>query len=59
MVVSGKEVSSGDLERLDGQVQRILQKGTFTKERLLADVNQLVTQFSDRPDAAADESSKA
>ncbi len=45
VVVSAKEVTADDRERLDGHVTKILQKGAFTKERLLAEVREVVAAF--------------
>jgi len=45
VVVSAKEVTAADRGRLDGQVSKILQKGAFTKERLLAEVREVVAGF--------------
>jgi CheY-like chemotaxis protein len=42
IVVSAKEVTQVDRARLDGHVTKILQKGAFTKERLLAEVREVV-----------------
>ena len=43
IVVTGKEISDEDRVRLNGGVERILQKGTYTRESLLSEVRDLVT----------------
>jgi CheY-like chemotaxis protein len=43
IVVTGKEISDEDRARLNGGVERILQKGTYTRESLLREVRDLVT----------------
>jgi len=43
IVVTGKEISDEDRARLNGSVERILEKGTHTRESLLRDVHDLVT----------------
>jgi signal transduction histidine kinase/DNA-binding response OmpR family regulator len=43
VVVTGKEISDEDRARLNGGVERILQKGTYTRESLLREVRDLVT----------------
>ena len=43
IVVTGKEISDEDHARLNGGVERILQKGTYTRESLLREVRDLVT----------------
>jgi len=45
VVVSAKELTPEDRQRLDGHVQRILQKGDFTREELLREVQQTVQMF--------------
>lgn len=45
VVISAKEVTPVDRERLDGHVAKILQKGAFTRERLLAEVRDIVARF--------------
>ena len=42
IVVTGKEMSDDDRARLNGGVERILQKGTHTRESLLREVRDLV-----------------
>src|SRR5260370_26398432 len=41
VVVTAKDLSSEDTERLNGYVQRILQKGSHSREQLLAEVREL------------------
>jgi CheY-like chemotaxis protein len=43
IVVTGKEISDDDRARLNGGVERILQKATCTRESLLREVRDLVT----------------
>ncbi len=42
VVVTAKDLSHDDRERLNGHVQKILQKGTHGREQLLAEVRELV-----------------
>ena len=42
IVVTAKDLSHDDRERLNGHVQKILQKGTHGREQLLAEVRELV-----------------
>ena len=42
VVVTAKDLTPADHERLNGQVQRILQKGAYTREDLLAELRELV-----------------
>ncbi len=43
VVVTAKDLSHEDRERLNGHVQKILQKGTHGRDQLLAEVRELVT----------------
>jgi CheY-like chemotaxis protein len=43
VVVTAKDLSQEDRERLNGHVQKILQKGTHGREQLLAEVRELVS----------------
>jgi signal transduction histidine kinase/CheY-like chemotaxis protein len=45
VVVSGKELTPEDRQRLQGHVQKILQKGDFGREELLREVQQTVKLF--------------
>ena len=45
VVVSGKELTPEDRQRLQGHVQKILQKGDFGREELLREVQQTVKMF--------------
>ena len=38
MVVTAKDITAEDRERLDGQVRRIFQKGSFSREELTAEL---------------------
>ncbi len=40
--MTAKDLSHEDRERLNGHVEKILQKGTHGRERLLAEVRELV-----------------
>jgi CheY-like chemotaxis protein len=42
VVVTAKDLSGADRERLNGYVQKILQKGAHSREQLLAEVRELV-----------------
>jgi CheY-like chemotaxis protein/anti-sigma regulatory factor (Ser/Thr protein kinase) len=42
VVVTAKDLSHDDRDRLNGYVQRILQKGAYSREQLLAEVRELV-----------------
>ncbi|MBI4543793.1 MAG: response regulator [Gemmatimonadetes bacterium] len=42
IVVTAKELTAADRQRLNGFVEAILQKGAYTRERLLAEVRELV-----------------
>jgi signal transduction histidine kinase/CheY-like chemotaxis protein len=43
VVVTARDLSRDDRERLNGYVEKILQKGTHDRERLLAEVRELVS----------------
>ena len=43
IVVTAKDLSRHDRERLNGYVQKILQKGTHSRDELMAEVRELVT----------------
>jgi len=43
IVVTAKELSAEDRQRLNGSVERILQKGAYSREELLHEVRNLVT----------------
>jgi len=42
VVVTAKDLSHDDRQRLNGYVERILQKGAYGREQLLAEVRDLV-----------------
>src|SRR5262249_49289665 len=44
VVVTAKDLSGDDRERLNGHVQKILQKGAHSRAELLSEVRELVTQ---------------
>jgi len=52
VVVTGKEISDEDRARLNGGVERILQKGTYTRDALLREVRDLVTACVARREGA-------
>jgi CheY-like chemotaxis protein len=55
VVVSGKELTPEDRQRLQGHVQKILQKGDFSREELLREVQQTVKLFlADQNDVGAE-----
>ncbi|MEO0406472.1 MAG: response regulator [Cyanobacteria bacterium P01_A01_bin.135] len=43
VVLTAKDLTQEDKKRLDGQIERIYQKGTFTRQALLEEVRTLVT----------------
>ena len=43
VVVTAKDLTAEDRRRLNGSVQRVLQKGAMSREALLAEVRVLVT----------------
>jgi CheY-like chemotaxis protein len=42
VVITAKDLTGADRERLNGYVQKILQKGAHSREQLLAEVRELV-----------------
>jgi hypothetical protein len=44
VVITAKDLSREDRERLNGYVEKILQKGAYGREQLLAEVRELVAQ---------------
>jgi len=44
VVVTAKDLTRDDRDRLNGHVQKILQKGTHSREELLSEVRELVTR---------------
>jgi CheY-like chemotaxis protein len=59
VVVSGQELTAEDRGRLQGHVQAILQKGDFSREELLHEVQQTVKLFLTEPNAVGAETAKA
>ena len=53
VVVTAKDLSQEDRERLNGHVQKILQKGTHGRDQLLAEVRELVGGQRGPPEARA------
>ena len=43
VVITAKELTNDDRQRLNGSVERVLLKGAFTREELLARVRELVS----------------
>jgi CheY-like chemotaxis protein len=46
VVLTAKDITPEDRQRLNGCVENILQKGAYTREQLLAQVRQLVSRLS-------------
>jgi PAS domain S-box-containing protein len=42
VVLTAKEITQGDRQHLQGHVERILQKGTYSREQLLREIHKLV-----------------
>jgi len=59
VVVSGKELTPEDRQRLQGHVQKILQKGDFSREELLREVQQTVKLFLTDQSHVSAETAKA
>ena len=49
IVITGKELTSEDHQRLDGQVETIVQKSSLNRDDLLAHVRQLVSDRLNKP----------
>jgi CheY-like chemotaxis protein len=52
VVVSAKELTADDRQRLQGHVQKILQKGDFNRDELMREVQQTVRLFLASDNAA-------
>jgi hypothetical protein len=50
VVVTAKAVTASDRERLNGQVRRIFQKGSFTRAELIAELRRVLV--TGRPPAS-------
>jgi CheY-like chemotaxis protein len=48
VVVTAKDLTAEEQRRLSGQVQEVLRKGAYTRERLLAEVRERVTAWTGR-----------
>ena len=48
IVATAKTLTQEDYNRLNGQVERVLQKGAFSRERLLNDVREMVAKCARR-----------
>ncbi len=42
VVITARDLSREDRERLNGHVEKVLQKGTYDRDQLLAEVSELV-----------------
>ena len=42
MVMTAKDINEGDRDRLNGQVERVIQKGAYSRDSLLAEVSRQV-----------------
>lgn len=51
IVVTSKELTDADRERLNGSVEKILQKGTYNRQTLLQEVKALLSDAIDRQEA--------
>jgi len=51
IVVTSKELTDGERERLNGSVEKILQKGTYNRQTLLQEVNALLSDAIERQEA--------
>jgi signal transduction histidine kinase/CheY-like chemotaxis protein len=49
VVVTAKDLTADEQRRLSGQVQEVLRKGAYTRERLLAEVRERVAAWAGRP----------
>jgi signal transduction histidine kinase/DNA-binding response OmpR family regulator len=54
VVITAMELNAHDYQRLSGNVEKIVRKGSFQQEQLLADVRQLVSNFIASNNSAAD-----
>jgi CheY-like chemotaxis protein len=48
LVVTSKDLTDEERRRLNGKVERVLQKGTYTRDALLAEIRQLVQASVER-----------
>ncbi len=53
VVVTAKDLTAEDRRRLSGSAERILQKGAYSREQLLAEVRRLVAEAMERPSPTA------
>jgi CheY-like chemotaxis protein len=58
VILTSKDLGADEQSRLQGKVERILQKGAYTREALLREVKGIVAQFTGRK-AAAQEAAPA
>jgi signal transduction histidine kinase/DNA-binding response OmpR family regulator len=59
VVITAMELNAYDYQRLSGNVEKIVRKGSFQQDQLLADVRQLVTNFVSTNNSAAAEAKSA
>jgi len=45
LVITAKDLTAEERRRLDGRVNKILQKGAYSREELLAEVRDLVADY--------------
>ena len=53
VVITAMELTASDYQRLNGNVTKIMRKGSYQQEQLMADVRQLVSSFIESGNAAA------
>ena len=46
VVMTAKDLSTDERERLEGSVHRIIQKGSYTREDLLGEVRRIVMKYA-------------
>ena len=49
IIVTAKTLTQADRQRLNGLVERVLQKGSYTREALLDEIRDIVLQYTPRP----------
>jgi hypothetical protein len=54
VVVTAKDLTADDRRSLEGQAQKILEKGAFSRDELLGEVSRLVAAYSARPERSAE-----
>ncbi|MGC4033779.1 MAG: hypothetical protein QM754_19010 [Tepidisphaeraceae bacterium] len=53
VVITSKDLTEADRKRLAGQVEKIVQKGTYSREALLGEVRKIAAQCARHVPAAA------